>query len=220
MSESFVFYRSFIDAVETTGLSPEDQLQMLKAIIHYALDSKEPDSSCSVTTKLAFTLIKPQIDANSERRINGSKGGRPKKQKTIGYENSENLKTIGFEKTENSKPNVNVNVNVNENANVNVNEELCAETAQKKTVSKFVKPTVEEVAEYCRQRNNSVDAGAFCDFYESKGWKIGKDTMKDWKAAVRTWERSESKRQAASAPKGTFMSYVPTEEDFASGEFI
>jgi len=56
----------------------------------------------------------------------------------------------------------------------------------------FVKPTVEQVRSYCNERNNSVDADTFFNFYESKGWKIGIAPMKDWKACVRTWERSRS----------------------------
>ena len=55
---------------------------------------------------------------------------------------------------------------------------------------RFEKPTVYEVAEYCKSRKNSVDPEAFVDFYESKGWVVGKTPMKDWKAAVRTWERN------------------------------
>lgn len=59
------------------------------------------------------------------------------------------------------------------------------------SVSKrFVPPTPEEVNAYCRERNNGIDGNEFCDFYISKGWKVGKNPMKDWKAAVRTWERS------------------------------
>lgn len=54
----------------------------------------------------------------------------------------------------------------------------------------FKKPTLEEVKEYCEERNNNVDAEAFIDFYESKGWKVGKNTMKDWKASIRTWEKN------------------------------
>ena len=54
----------------------------------------------------------------------------------------------------------------------------------------FTPPTVEEVKSYCQERNNGIDAEAFVSFYESKGWLIGKNKMKDWKAAVRTWERS------------------------------
>ena len=54
----------------------------------------------------------------------------------------------------------------------------------------FKKPTLEEVKEYCLERNNSIDAEAFIDFYESNGWKVGKNPMKDWKACVRTWERN------------------------------
>ncbi len=56
-------------------------------------------------------------------------------------------------------------------------------------VARFKKPTAEEVAAFCSEHGYGVDANAFIDFYDSKGWKIGKDTMKDWKAAVRTWER-------------------------------
>ena len=55
------------------------------------------------------------------------------------------------------------------------------------------RPTVEEVAAYCRERGNSVDAERFVDFYASKGWKVGNQPMKDWKACVRTWERREDK---------------------------
>ena len=53
----------------------------------------------------------------------------------------------------------------------------------------FTPPTVEEVRAYCNERNNGIDAEAFVTFYESKGWMIGKNKMKDWKAAVRTWEK-------------------------------
>lgn len=64
---------------------------------------------------------------------------------------------------------------------------------------RFVPPTPEEVNTYCRERNNGIDGSEFCDFYRSKGWKVGKNPMKDWKAAVRTWERS--RKQNAPQPK-------------------
>lgn len=56
---------------------------------------------------------------------------------------------------------------------------------------KFQKPTLEEIREYCISRGNSVDPEQFYDFYESKGWMVGKTPMKDWRAAVRTWEKRE-----------------------------
>lgn len=58
---------------------------------------------------------------------------------------------------------------------------------------KFVKPTLEEIQQYCDERNNNIDAETFIDFYESKGWKVGKSSMKDWKACVRNWERNKIK---------------------------
>ena len=61
---------------------------------------------------------------------------------------------------------------------------------------RFKKPTLDQVNDYCIERKNNVDAAAFLDFYESKDWKIGKNKMKDWKAAIRTWERRETKTQS------------------------
>lgn len=56
--------------------------------------------------------------------------------------------------------------------------------------SKFVKPTHSEVKAYCNERGNSVDPEVFIDHYTSNGWKVGKNSMRDWKAAVRTWEKN------------------------------
>ena len=55
----------------------------------------------------------------------------------------------------------------------------------------FVKPSIEEVKTYCLERKNHVDPQAWVDHYESNGWKVGKNPMKDWRAAIRTWEKSE-----------------------------
>lgn len=59
---------------------------------------------------------------------------------------------------------------------------------------RFVKPSVEQVAAYCLERRNEVQAQRFWDFYESKGWKVGSEGMRDWKAAVRNWEANGNQR--------------------------
>ena len=56
--------------------------------------------------------------------------------------------------------------------------------------SVFVPPTVEEVRAYCEERENGIDAARFVDYYAARGWMVGKTKMKDWRAAVRTWERN------------------------------
>ena len=61
---------------------------------------------------------------------------------------------------------------------------------EKTAPAQFQKPTLEEVADYCIERNNDVNPEQWLDFYTSNGWKVGKNPMKDWKAAVRTWERN------------------------------
>lgn len=60
--------------------------------------------------------------------------------------------------------------------------------------TRFQKPTLEEIQAYCQERGNSVDAQRFFDYYTANGWKVGKNPMKDWKATVRTWERSDSQK--------------------------
>lgn len=55
---------------------------------------------------------------------------------------------------------------------------------------RFTKPSLDEIKSYCIERNNNVNAEKFFDYYESNGWKVGKSAMKDWKAAIRSWERN------------------------------
>ena len=56
--------------------------------------------------------------------------------------------------------------------------------------TRFLPPSIQEVSAYCAERSNGVDAQHFVDYYTANGWKVGKNPMKDWKAAVRTWERN------------------------------
>lgn len=65
---------------------------------------------------------------------------------------------------------------------------------------RFVPPSLEDVQGYCRERGNGVDPEKFISYYESVGWKVGRNHMKDWKAAVRTWERKDAASQAKEEP--------------------
>ena len=83
----------------------------------------------------------------------------------------------------------------------------------------FKPPSVEEVKSYCLERNNSVDPEAFVCFYESKGWMIGKNKMKDWKAAVRTWEKSR-KSVSQSKPEVNTKIHNFEERDYDFDELM
>ena len=72
--------------------------------------------------------------------------------------------------------------------NIKSNNTLSTADKPQRERKRFVKPTVEEVAAYCRERKNTVDAEAFVAFYESNGWKVGKNPMVNWKQSVITWE--------------------------------
>lgn len=85
---------------------------------------------------------------------------------------------------------------------------------ESKPVKRFVKPTVDEVKAYCDERSNSIDAEAFVNFYESKGWMVGKNPMKDWRAAVRTWERSRTATSSAPVKKNSFNSHEQHKYDY------
>ena len=65
---------------------------------------------------------------------------------------------------------------------------------------RFKPPTLEELQAYCYERGNSVDAVRFIDYYTANGWKVGKNAMRDWRAAVRTWERSTTQNKSSGNP--------------------
>ena len=67
--------------------------------------------------------------------------------------------------------------------------------SDKPTRKNFIPPTLEDVQTYCKERNNGVDAERFINYYTSNGWQVGKNKMKDWKAAVRTWEKNGFNQQ-------------------------
>ena len=78
--------------------------------------------------------------------------------------------------------------NIGENNNTPKTEKT--PKAEKK--ERFKAPTVEEVHEYCTERGNNIDAQHFIDYYSARGWMLGKNHIKDWKACIRTWERNDS----------------------------
>ena len=205
--ESFVFYRSFYEGIKE--LPRDIQGEVLTAIMEYGLNGVTTENQKQIT-KAMFALIKPQLDANNQRFENGKKGGRPKA--NCNQTETETKPKQNRNKTKH-EPNVNVNDNVNDNdisflekkkqksdvafsdlENENENSESPIETIQTPKEQsgggrkRFTIPTPEEVQAYCNERNNGILGQQFCDFYSSKGWKIGKEPMKDWKAAVRTWE--------------------------------
>lgn len=91
--------------------------------------------------------------------------------------------------------NNNIKDNIKDNINIIYEETLSKEREKKR----FVPPSLDEVTAYCTERNNSIDPEGFIDFYTSNGWKVGKNPMKDWKAAVRSWEQRD-KRPAKKKP--------------------
>ena len=169
--DSFIFYRSFYDASKC--LKTEEKAQLFDAICSYALDEKVEQLDGMAYGM--FQLVKPQLDANRKRFNNGC----IKKQK--------GSKSEAKAKQTKSKIEANVNVNVNPNVNENLNLES-------KSKSKlFIKPTIDEIKNYCLERKNNVNAESFSNYYEARGWKLKGIQMKDWKACVRTWEGNDYK---------------------------
>ena len=73
---------------------------------------------------------------------------------------------------------------------IKIEKEINSSASTTTKRKRFEKPTLSEIKEYCIERNNNVDAQHFHDYYESNGWKVGKNSMKNWQAAVRTWEKN------------------------------
>lgn len=187
--ESFVFYRSFRDAIEE--MTDENKLATLLAICDYALYGVEPDLKDAMS-RAVFTVARPSIDANKGRRANGKLGGRPPKKPMVS--DSENHRFPKMESTE------------TETVSETVSETEAKET-DKPPHPRFIPPTVDEVQAYCQERHSSVDPVAFVSFYESKGWMVGKNQMKNWRSAISSWERRDKSSQTDQPPAIPRMSY-------------
>ena len=183
--DSFVFYRSFRDAIRE--MDEQEQLETLLAICDYALYGVEPNLSGALP-RAVFTVARPSIDANKAKRENGLKGGRPPqkaKQETCGFE----AKNHRFENIKNTETETGT-------------ETGTVDVSGKTPRPRFIPPTVDEIKAYCTERKNAVDAERFIDFYSANGWKQGKGKpIVDWKAAVRTWERQSNAGQDESSPR-------------------
>ena len=112
------------------------------------------------------------------------------------------------------------NANASENKNKNQNKKDIKENPLKgvkeKPLTRFTPPTVEEITAYCQERGNSVNAQRFHDFYAAKGWKVGNQPMKDWKAAVRTWEQ----RDGNAAPAKVVSAQQYGQRHYTEGELL
>lgn len=187
--KSFVMYESWGAAIEK--MSNEQAGELIKAIYAY---QKDPDAVPEdPALAFVFELIKQQLDADSQRYKEacaarseaGKKGGRPKT-------NASDKKQMVSEESKKSKC-------FSEKAKKADNEydnDLKENTLEGVKEKRFAPPTLENVSGYCREMGyTNVDAARFIDFYTSNGWMVGKNRMKDWKAAVRNWDRREKNPQ-------------------------
>ena len=191
MRDSFVIFTSYMKSF--LKLNMEQRGVLITAMLNYQMGEELPEMDA--LTDMAFSFIKDDMDFNNAKyeemcernRINGKKGGRPK---ADGF--SENPKNPhGFSENP-KKPTKTLYEYEYEYEHDNEHEKK----EDKPLKKKFIKPTLEDIKAYCQERNNEVSPERFYDFYESKGWKVGNQSMKDWKAAVRTWEqRSDTEKK-------------------------
>lgn len=165
----FTFYRSFWDAMNQ--LPQREQLPFVKALCAYAFTGEEANLRGGAAA--SFLLVKPILDKASKKAANGKKGGSKPKAK---MKQTENYKEGELEKE------------IEKEIEVEIEIEGDSPITRAK---RFTPPTIADVEAYCRERGNNVDAQHFVDFYASKGWKVGNQPMKDWKASVRTWEQRD-----------------------------
>lgn len=184
MARDYVcLYHSYLDAIQALGDAERGRL--MTAMLEYSLTGAAVELSGN--EKFVWPLFKAQIDRDMERykdtcrknAENGKSGGRPKNPKNpLGFSESE--KSQGKGKGEGkgeSKGKGNIP----------------PISPQGETI-RFVPPSLEEVASYCRDRGSSINPQAFVDHYTSNGWMVGRTKMKDWRAAVRNWERNDRGR--------------------------
>lgn len=191
---SFVLYTDYRRQFDL--LTDAELGQLIRAVMDYVETGQPPELPAG--PRMAFAFISAQIDRDmkkyqevvEKRRAAGSAGGKQKasnaKQNITGLANANICKqTVA---------------NLPDNVNDNDNDIKKKDTKVSKEKS-FVPPSVENVREYCQAGGYRVDAEYFVDFYTAKGWMVGKNKMKDWKAAVRNWTRNN--REEVQACKKT-----------------
>ena len=167
MRKSCVIYDSWAD--QLINLPKEMAGEYIQAILTYAMYGIDVEVE-DPAIKAMLIPVKKKLDDDLEKYQ-----AKVERAKTISKRNRGEIEPISIR-------------NRNEIAGVTVTDTVTNKDKRKT----FVKPSVEEVKAYCLERGNKVDPYQFVDFYESKGWKVGNQPMKDWKAAVRTWEKRET----------------------------
>lgn len=190
--EYFCAYHSYIK--QCKGLSDGELGRLFRALLEYSASGKVPE--LNGRESVAFDFMSANIDRDAESyndTCNRNRENIAKRYERI-RANTTVYETYQEKEEEKEKE---------ELLKKDISNEISKKSTRQK---KFVPPTVEEVASYCLERKNKVDAAYFVDHYTSNGWKVGKQNMKDWKAAVRTWEKNgynqPSKKQDAAEPNG------------------
>lgn len=211
MTEKFMFFENFKN---TADKLPDDlRLKFYDALTNYVFDGTEPDDPI---VGALITALKPSLDREDARGGFRAGSGRPKSNENQteikNNQKNQNSDLIYCKKSKEIKNNQNDVLKKNENQKNQSFLETETETEIKKDIpngiskenaKRFSKPSVEEIRSYCRERNNGIEAEKFFDFYEAKGWVVGKSPMKDWKAAVRTWEQKDA--QAVSVHQNSIL---------------
>ena len=198
----FTFYESFYKAVKMIK-NPDARAQAYDIICAYALYGEEPNMDLLQDfAAIAFELIKPNLDSSRRKAENGKIGGSKK-------QNSSKTKAnYNQDKVESKKENEKENKKEKEKE-IDIEKDIIDKR------KRFTPPTVEEVQSYCIERRNTVDAERFVDFYSAKGWKVGNQPMKDWRAAVRTWEKREER--SPQKPRRKSFAEIAAEMDKEGG---
>ena len=192
MRDSFVFYRSFYDAIK--DLPRDVQGEIYTAIMEYSLYGKETENLKPIARSV-FTLMKPQTDVNNKRFENGKKGGRPKSgNEPDGNQEETKEKPSNNQSETKSKPNVNDNVNANENKDNTpngVSKKDAAKAATLKRKDEFGKTLVPYMEKYGKEMIR-----AFFDYWgelNKSETKMRYEMQKTWEVNLRlaTWAKNE-----------------------------
>ena len=162
---------------------------VMSAIFDYAFYGIKPKQS-RVLDLLRVVFI--EIDKQREGMQKQADGGRKSKRTKVKAEPQQPEAVQEQPKVEDkSEP----------KAELVVVEEKPFSKTEKATTKRFVKPSVQEIKAYCFERGNGIDAERFWNYYESNGWKVGRNAMKDWKACIRTWEQKNKEQKPQSQTK-------------------
>lgn len=214
-------WTSFREAIAM--LNDAEKGRLFDAMLLYA-DSGEEPSEFKGNERFLWPVAKQDIDRTAQKcealRRNGSAGGVQKaRNRALAISGNGQQIVADDSKSKQTVANDSNGQQIVANDSHNIKKSNVKKNNESGN-GRFTPPTTEQVREYCLERKNGINPDRFVDFYSAKGWRVGNQPMKDWKAAVRTWEQRDAAEKGQKGPQKLVSAQQYEQRDYTGTDSL